>query len=50
MVRIERMTDGLWYFWDETQAETYGPYDTREEVEKAFKRYGKYLNQAEGVK
>lgn len=28
-----------WYFWIETWADRYGPYQTREECEVAFNKY-----------
>jgi hypothetical protein len=31
--------DGKWYFWTETWADEYGPYDTREIAEKELARY-----------
>lgn len=31
--------DGKWWFWGETWAEKYGPYDTKEAVAKALYTY-----------
>lgn len=31
--------DGKWYFWDETWADRYGPYDTEEIARETLKRY-----------
>ena len=35
---IHENEDG-WYFWIETWADEYGPYDTEEECEQKFKEY-----------
>lgn len=32
-----------WWFWDETWADRYGPYATREQAEDALERYAKQL-------
>ena len=39
MDTIFRHTDGFWYFWGEAWAHEYGPYNSKEECEVAFKRY-----------
>lgn len=36
---IHQDDDGKWYFWDETQANREGPFDTEQEADEAFKRY-----------
>lgn len=33
-----------WYFWDETGANAYGPYSTKEEADAEKKRYAETLN------
>lgn len=33
------LRDGKWYFWDETQANEHGPFDTRKEAIEVCKRY-----------
>ena len=33
--------DGKWYFWDETWADRYGPYDNEDTCRKALDRYCK---------
>ncbi len=35
--------NGLWYFWDETEAYDYGPYKSKEEAQVAFTLYCKQL-------
>jgi hypothetical protein len=32
-----------WYFWDETGAAYAGPYDNKEEADKALTEYAKHL-------
>lgn len=34
---------GKWYFWTETWADSYGPYDTEEEANAACDRYAEQL-------
>lgn len=41
---IHKDLDGKWYFWDETWADRYGPYNTEEEANEALERYGDYLD------
>jgi hypothetical protein len=36
--------NGKWYFWDETWGNSYGPYNTLEEAQKALKEYFRSLN------
>jgi len=36
--------NGKWYFWDETEADRYGPYNTKEECEKMLDLYCEDLN------
>ena len=31
--------NGQWYFWDETQADRYGPYPSYEEADKWHRQY-----------
>lgn len=31
--------DGLWYFWDETWTDSYGPFDTEEQAKEAIRTY-----------
>ena len=31
--------DGKWYFWDETEADRCGPYESEEEANQHFTRY-----------
>ena len=31
--------NGKWYFWDETWADRYGPYDSEEEAKEKFDTY-----------
>jgi hypothetical protein len=33
-----------WYFWDETQAGCYGPYNSKEEAEWWLEEYARYLS------
>lgn len=35
--------DGMWYFWDETQANLHGPYETFEDGQAALMRYAQHL-------
>ncbi len=35
--------DGKWYFWDETELYDYGPYNTEEEAENAWRVYWNQL-------
>lgn len=32
-------SDGQWYFWDETWANRYGPYDSRRKAEQRIDDY-----------
>jgi hypothetical protein len=32
-------SNGKWYFWNETWSDSYGPYDTLEQVQMAFSDY-----------
>ena len=32
-----------WYFWDETEAHCYGPFETAEEANKKLKEYAETL-------
>ena len=36
---IQQLDDGIWIFWDETQAGYHGPYETEDEARAALKRY-----------
>jgi hypothetical protein len=36
--------NGQWYFWDETWAESIGPYPTEQECREALVGYVAYLN------
>lgn len=36
--------DQLWYFWDETGAYRYGPFNSRKAAEAVLTRYAEYLN------
>ena len=40
---IHQQEDGKWYFYDETWADTLGPYDTKEECEAALHKYAETL-------
>ena len=35
--------DRLWYFWDETWSNYFGPFNTRDEAEKMLQNYGDNL-------
>lgn len=35
--------DGKWYFWNETWSDPLGPYDTKEEAHREFRRYCEIL-------
>jgi len=35
--------NGLWYFYDETWANTHGPFSSYEEADKVLKEYINYL-------
>lgn len=37
--RYFKDSDGKWFFWDETGAYHYGPYESREEVESKLREY-----------
>jgi hypothetical protein len=39
---VEQDADGKWWFWDETWADKYGPYETKEAVHKALWTYCVY--------
>jgi hypothetical protein len=36
--------DGKWYFYDETWADRYGPYDGEQEAREALKKYADPLD------
>ena len=35
--------NGKWYFWDESDADREGPYNTEAEAREAFRKYCYYL-------
>jgi hypothetical protein len=37
--------NGKWYFWDETEADRLGPYDSEEEARKRLSDYGRWLDE-----
>jgi len=50
MNRHIHIYNGDWYFWDETEANRYGPYETREIAKRKFIRYLDYLSWEEPKK
>jgi hypothetical protein len=40
--------NGLWFFWDETWANNYGPYNTEEEAKQELDKYCKYILGSDG--
>jgi len=41
--------DGLWYYWNETWSDRYGPYSGRTAADAALTRYTQYLNKVNRV-
>lgn len=38
-VPVHQDSDSLWYFWDETWAYRYGPYQSKDEADTALNKY-----------
>jgi len=34
---------GMWYFWDETWSQTFGPFDTHQEAREGCRQYAEEL-------
>lgn len=43
--RAHQNADGLWYFWDESDAYEIGPYRTKQECVDAMNQYAEELSQ-----
>lgn len=43
-VSLPNEPDHLWYFWDETWADTIGPYQSRTEASKKLNEYALWLD------
>ena len=41
---VFKYTDNLWYFWDETWCNAYGPYKNVEKATDALTKYAKLLD------
>lgn len=41
---VHQHANGMWWFWDETWTDEYGPYCLKEHAENGASLYGKYLN------